>query len=102
MTCSPVIVGAPNGGWDLFVVRPNHAVSHAYVPSAAGLLNPTWEDLGGVVYEIDAGYDKTTGLLVLFAHGGPAGVGGMDKTYVRTRSANGWGDWIRVDNIDVC
>lgn len=101
MTCSPVIVARPQGGYDLLVIRPNHAVSHASVATVSGLVAPVWEDLGGIVYEIAACYD-TTGLLVLFAHGGPAGVGGTDKTYVKTRSANGWGDWIRVDNIDVC
>lgn len=100
MSASPVIIPSPNGGVDLFVIRPNHAVSHAHETTPAGILAPTWEDLGGVVYEISAAYDKTTGYLYLFAHGGPAGPAGQDQLYMRAKTTS-WGDWIRMAPFDV-
>lgn len=104
MSAAPVMVPAPNGGADLFAIAENHNLLHAAVPTPAALATPAWENLGGSVSEVSAAYVTLAGVgtvLAVLAHGGPAGLGGEDKLYVRTRSANGWGDWIRLDALDV-
>lgn len=113
MSASPVVAANPVGGLDLFAIAPNHNLLHASVPSIPALAAtpgsaPTWENLGGIVYEVDASWGTLTlngspvTLLTVLAHGGPAGPGGLDKLYVRTmRPGQPWGDWIRLDAVDV-